>query len=564
MSLCAWVVLRDSVMMQQRELLEQMAHAGAAEMRVTQAQGGEPSFTHLQKSLLARDADIRLTAIEASGRVLYDSQMDAEEMMDHWTRPEVLEALNGRVGFDQRFSVSLREEMLYCGVPVIVDDEVAGVFRVSRPVSSFRPLIRRLDLVVLRAGLLTAAVAGVLCFVFARRFTEPIEVMRRGAEQFGRGHLGRAIPAMPTVELGELAESLNRMAVQLDQRIGEITRQRNEREAILESMREGVLAVDRQERILTLNRVAEKMLGVSVGEARGKLVQEVLRNVELQRFLREAADTPDAVRDQPLQLHENLILELRSQPLLDGEGRLFGLLIVLADVTRLHRLENLRREFVANVSHELRTPITSIKGFAETLQDGGLEDAGRAAKMVDVIVRQSDRLGGVIEDLLALSRLERRGVAIERVECVVATLIGQAEEICALKAARLGVAVEIECPPELRAHVSPTLLTQAVTNLLDNAITHGSEGGHVSVCAADVNGELEIRVTDRGPGIAPEHLERLFERFYRVDKARSRDLGGTGLGLSIVKHVAQAHGGTVTVTSKVGEGSTFVLHLPLR
>jgi two-component system phosphate regulon sensor histidine kinase PhoR len=270
------------------------------------------------------------------------------------------------------------------------------------------------------------------------------------------------------------------------------------------------------------------------------------------------------VRDQPLQLREDLILELRSQPLLDGEGRLFGLLIVLADVTRIHRLENLRREFVANVSHELRTPITSIKGFAETLQDGGLEDAGHAAKMVDVIVRQSERLGGVIEDLLALSRLERRGVTIERVECGVATLIRQAEEICAPKAGRLGVVVVIDCPEHLRARVSPTLVTQAVTNLLDNAITHGSEGGHVSVCAADMNGELEIRVTDRGPGIAQEHLARLFERFYRVDKARSRDLGGTGLGLSIVKHVAQAHGGTVTVASKVGGGSTFALRLPLR
>ncbi|MBX3729154.1 MAG: PAS domain-containing protein [Candidatus Sumerlaeia bacterium] len=558
----AWRAGERATVARHEAVLETLALAGARDVAAALAERREPDWEILE-TILMLHGDVRLTVVRPDGRVLFDSRREATELRDHAGRAEVLEALAGRVGFAQRFSNSVREPLLYCAVPVTVDGEVVAVFRASRPTSSFAAELatgrRRAALV----GLLALALAAGLSFLFARQFAGPIERMRHGAESFGRGQLGRRIEPMPTVELADLAESLNRMAMQLDSRIAEITRQRNEREAILESMREGVLAIDDEERILSMNRVAESFLGVSAAEARGKLVQEVLRIVELQRLIQDSRSGATLPGEIALRLGENLVLEARCQPLRDGAGRRVGLLVVLADVTRIRRLETMRRDFVANVSHELRTPITSIKGFAEELVDGAAEDPALAQRFAETILRQSDRLGDVIEDLLSLSRLERPE-PIERRECRVAELLRQAEELCEQKARRLGVDVRVACAEGLRARLSPNLVTQAVTNLLDNAIVYGREGREVHVEATGLDGAIEIRVTDRGPGIAEEHLPRLFERFYRVDKARSRDVGGTGLGLAIVKHVAQAHGGEVAVESRLGNGSTFTIRLPDR
>jgi two-component system phosphate regulon sensor histidine kinase PhoR len=560
--LVAWRATDRATVARHEAVLETLALAGARDVAAALAERREPDWQVLE-SILLLHADVRLTVVRPDGRVLFDSRREATELRDHAGRAEVLEALAGRVGFARRFSTSVREPLLYCAVPVTVGGEVVAVFRASRPTASFAAELAAGRRRAAAVGLLALVLAAGLSLLFARQFAGPIEHMRRDAEAFGRGQLGRRIEPMPTAELADLAESLNRMAMQLDSRIAEITRQRNEREAILESMREGVLAIDDAEHVLSLNRVAESFLGVSAAEARGKLVQEVLRIVELQRLIREARNGPELPGEIAMHLRENLVVEARCQPLRDGAGRRVGLLVVLADVTRIRRLETMRRDFVANVSHELRTPITSIKGFAEELVDGAAEDPQLARRFAETILRQSDRLGDVIEDLLSLSRLERPE-PIERRECRVAELLHQAEELCQQKARRLDVEVRVACADGLRARLSPNLVTQAVTNLLDNAIVYGREGREVHVEATGLDGAVEIRVTDRGPGIAEEHLPRLFERFYRVDKARSRDVGGTGLGLAIVKHVAQAHGGEVTVESRVGVGSTFTIRLPDR
>jgi two-component system phosphate regulon sensor histidine kinase PhoR len=298
-------------------------------------------------------------------------------------------------------------------------------------------------------------------------------------------------------------------------------------------------------------------------------LQEVVRNPDLRRFALLAIDCRDPVEDDlVLRGPRDRTIRLRGTALRDlsGEG---GAVIVLNDVTDVQRLENVRRDFVANVSHELKTPIASIKGFVETLLDGAADDPVDNRRFLQIVAKQADRLAAIIEDLLALSRIEQSEGAgtlpLEpaRIADVLTAVVGE----CAPRAADKSIRLVTSCADDLVAEVNPPLLEQALINLADNAIKYSDEGRTTTIDAvaegADGSGEVVFTVRDEGRGIAPEHLPRLFERFYRVDSARSRALGGTGLGLSIVKHIAQAHGGTVTVESTVGVGTTFTMRLPL-
>jgi len=419
---------------------------------------------------------------------------------------------------------------------------------------------------IIFGGCLLVLLAAALGLFTSRRISRPLRAMRRGAERFAAGDFSHPLAVPEAVELGSLAMTLNRMAAQLAEQIAVITQQRNEQEAILESMHEGVLALDTQERVITVNRAAEALLGVVATQAKGHTIQEVVRNVALQRLLVAAVHSPEpTTADIVLRGADERFLQATATALRDAQGREIGVLVVLNDVTQLRRLENIRRDFVSNVSHELKTPITSIKGFVETLCDGALEDREHARRFLDIIARHAERLHAIIEDLLALSRLEQDSDSydIPRLETSLDEVIQAAVLDCAAKAEAQHVTVISACAAELRAAVNAPLLEQALVNLLDNAIIYSNPGSRAWVTARQEDHLLVIEVRDQGIGIPPDHLERVFERFYRVDKARSRERGGTGLGLAIVKHIAQVHGGQVSVTSAVGQGSTFTLRFPL-
>jgi two-component system phosphate regulon sensor histidine kinase PhoR len=454
---------------------------------------------------------------------------------------------------------------MYVAVPVSQDGDVTAVVRTSFLIASLGETLQGLYWHIAIAGLLATMLAALVSFAVARRIARPLETIRAGAERFARGELRHRLPLVGAEEVQRLAQSMNQMAEQLDQQIQEIVNRENEHRAVLASMDEGVLAVDQRAMILNLNDTCERMLDVDGSAVRGRLVHEVVRKPNLLEFIDRTLSSSSPVEDDfDLSGPDSPLLHAHGTILHDAQMRKIGALIVLHDVTRLRHLERVRRDFVANVSHELRTPITSIKGFVETLVHENLADREQSLHFLGIVLRQVNRLDAIIEDLLTLSRLER-SAGEQKIDVKpepLADVLRSAVEMCVQKARDKSITVDLQCPETLTARINAHLLEQAVMNLVDNAIKYSEPEGSVRVSATTREDEVVIQVRDQGCGIASKHLPRLFERFYRVDLARSRELGGTGLGLAIVKHIVAAHGGAVAVESTPGVGSVFSVHLP--
>ncbi len=520
---------------------------------------------HAQVRRLGALSDTRVTVIDASGVVLGDSEQDPAAMENHGRRPEILQALAGDVGVQTRFSNTLQMRLMYVAVPVIVDNQVAAVVRTSHTLSQVEGALSRLYRRLAAAALAVLLAATVITFYIFRRLTRPLEELRAGAEKMASGHLDTRLAIPNTLEIAAVAESMNNMAEQLDARLRTTAEQRNEREAILASMSEGVVAIDLNDRIVTINRAACEMARVTADQAIGQPVLGVVRVPGLHDLISRAAHsdevvagdiTPAGPREQHLSVH---VAALR-----DSYGTRIGQVIVFNDVTTLRKLERTRRDFVANVSHELKTPITAITGYAETLLESGDQYGPDVQRFLSIILKHATRLNALVDDLLALARIENdteRG-SLELSRHKVRDVLEQAIESRHELASGRSVVITCECDPDLEWDILPQRLEQAVGNLIENAVRHGETLKNVTVRAEVLKDVLVISVADDGVGIEPRHLPRLFERFYRVDSSRSSATGGTGLGLALVKHIAQAHGGMATVESTAGAGSTFRIHVP--
>jgi len=541
--------------------LEARARLAAVQVREKLSQGETSGLDAFCKNLGKLTAT-RLTVVLSDGRVVGDSLRDINIMGNLGNRPEIQAALEGTVGKDQRFSQ--RQDMMYLAVPVVEQGRPVAVVRAALPLGHIH---QALSAVYLKVGLGSLGIiflsAG-LSLILSRRLTRPLEEFRRGAERFARGDLSLKLPQPDLAELVSLGETMNRMASQLDERIGTIIRQRQEQEAVLASMVEGVIAVDSRSRVISLNRAATKLLGMDPAFVLQRNINEVVENPDLQWFITRSLAASETIEGEiNLQGDKPRFLQAHGTTLKDPQGKAFGVLIVVHDVTRLRQLENARRDFVANVSHELKTPVTSIKGFVETLLEGAILDPEHAGEFLKIIGRQADRLGAIIEDLLILSRIEQETEQgkIHLVGRKIKSILKAAIQACNTRSEGKQIDVSLSCSDDLRARVNGPLLEQALINLIDNAVKYSDPGSLVAVEAGKEDGQVVIKVRDQGVGIAQEHLPRLFERFYRVDPSRSRKVGGTGLGLAIVKHIAQAHGGKVGVESSPGQGSTFSMYL---
>ena len=515
---------------------------------------------------LGKKADTRLTVVLPDGKVIGDSWESPQRMENHADRPEIIDALDGRPGVSLRYSQTIKETLRYAAVPIRRGDQTIGAIRAAIPLSAIDRALYATGVHIAVWSLLAAALLMIASLALSRRIARPLALLNQGAERFARGDLSYRVSIADSLELGALAETLNQMATQLDEKMRHVVRQRNEREAILSGMVEGVLAIDSEQRVIRINKAAAKLVGIDPSRAEGRTLPEIIRNTALQRLVddvfasQEPAEAEIALRgvqDRTLHVHGTVLRDAR-------EGEL-GVLLVLHDVTTLKNLERIRRDFVANVSHELRTPVTAIKGFVETLLDGAMDDPEQLQRFLRIVDQQTNRLNAIFEDLLTLSRIEqgaeKAGIAL--VESPIRPVLEAAVETCRSKAGEKGLRIEVSCADGLLAPINPPLLEQAVVNLVDNAIKYSEAGQSVAIEAVGGDNEVVICVRDRGCGIPSAHIERIFERFYRVDPARSRKLGGTGLGLAIVKHIAQLHGGRATVESAVGQGSEFFLHIPL-
>lgn len=514
---------------------------------------------------LGAQSSTRITVISADGKVLADSVEDAADMDNHADRPEFVQAMRSERGHSTRYSYTLDKKLMYVAIPLEAEGRKAGVLRTSVPLTLLDRRLREIHIEIAVVALVMAVLVAGLSYWISRRITRPLGEMKRAAEHFASGNLHLRVPLGSAEELAALAESMNEMAAQLEERIETITRQNYEQEAILSSMLEAVIAVDAEERVLTVNQAARRMLKIGHGDVKGRSFQEVIRSAELQKFTARALESSEPVEGE-ITLHdpEECCIRAHGTLLTDAEEKPLGAMLVLYDITRLRRLEKIRSDFVANVSHELKTPVTSIKGFVETLAGGNIQREEDAARFLNIISKQIDRLNAIIEDLLSLSRIEREAGAdeIEMKPGPVAEVVEPAISVCRESAENKNISINYKRKGNPQARINAPLLEQAVVNLLDNAIKYNEGHSSVDVEVIEDGNDVVIAVRDHGWGIEEKHMSRIFERFYRVDKARSRKMGGTGLGLAIVKHIAQTHGGRVEVESTPGEGSVFSIRIP--
>jgi len=514
---------------------------------------------------LGHRTNTRISVILLDGTVLADSDSDPLLMEDHSDRPEIKEAFSGSVGKSIRYSSTLDKRMMYVALPLKSGDEIIGSIRTSVSISAIDKQLYSLYFKILTFIVIFAVISAVLIFVISRRISLPLEEIKSHADKYAKGELTSKLPPSRIEEINALSDILNIMAEELDKRINTVIKQRNQLETVLSSMEEGVLAIDSNKKVITINRAAVELLNLIETDLSGRNIQEIIRKPDFHKFV-------EAVFASQTHHEENIILQdekethlkLHGSKLVYDKGGEVGALIILNNITHLEHLERIRKDFVANVSHELKTPITSIKGFVETILDGAIDDSEETKRFLSIIKKHSDRLDAIINDLLSLSYIEQEGSKEEILLSYgsLEEVLKNSIEICTPKAKRKNISIKLDCQPEITTQINSTLLEQAVTNLLDNAIKFSSKDGNIEVVVKSSDEDISIDVIDYGCGILEEHISRLTERFYRVDKSRSRKLGGTGLGLAIVKHIVELHNGRLRVKSKVGKGSQFSIIIP--
>ncbi len=524
----------------------------------------ETNREQLQQLLkrLGEETGTRMSLLDRHGGVLADTNKAPQKMESHADRPEIIEAARSGVGVAERVSATVGLPMLYVAVPVVEDGQTVGFARVATDRRAIAAEISTLRRLLWALALLVTAVALVLTYFLVGRIIRPLGSLVQSAQAFAVGDFSHPVAGNGHDELSTLGGAFSRMQYELAQRVQELEENGQRLETVLGSMVEGVIAVDPQQRILLANDASRRLLGLSKGPILGRPLLEITRSRDMQTAVAEALHSQRASKTEFEVLGDTRrVLSVRAARLPGTPTA--GAVLVLHDITELRRLENMRREFVANVSHELKTPLASIKAYAETLQLGAVHDPQHNLEFVGRIEEQADRLHQLIVDLIHLARVESGQEAFDITDVPVAAVVESCVAQHADAAGGKQIALQVAPPSEpLRVRADEEGLRSILDNLVINAIKYTPEGGRVVVRWRSENAAVVIEVEDNGIGIARKHQSRVFERFYRVDKARSRELGGTGLGLSIVKHLAQAFGGRIGLTSEIGVGSTFQVRLP--
>jgi len=545
--------------------VEEQLRAKAALLRelLRGRESTDPLYARLAKH--SANLQMRVTVIGTMGCVLLETDHDSETMDNHKERPEITQARYADYGKSIRYSDTIEQDMMYVALAVEDAHSDVAFIRVSLPLTHIRAHVAGLQRLVWIAAGLTALLALGVAFFLGRRIVSPLEQLSRGAEEIAAGAYGHKVVMESNDEIGQLAAAFNHMSERLASQFTQLDEDRQQLRTVLSSMVEGVVAVDNDQRVLFANERAGHLLDFPMRDSVGRHLWELTRLRPVQDLVRSALASAKPVEKELSWTGPSSRTLLVHAARLPGDPSR-GVLLVLHDNTQLRRLERVRREFVANVSHELKTPLAIIQACVETLIDGAVGDANVRGQFLDRIAEQSHRLHALILDLLHLARIESETEVFSLGNLDLGDAVVQCGDRHRTRAQGRRQTLEIVAP---EPHDLPTLawadeeaVRQILDNLVDNALKYTPDEGAVQVSWGRLDNEVFLRVRDTGIGITESDLPRIFERFYRVDKARSRELGGTGLGLSIVKHLAQAMQGAVEATSRISEGTCFTVRLP--
>lgn len=534
-----------------RELKDIAAVVGTGMTQQPFSGGGTASIDHSVKQL-GKQINARITVVDSEGKVIADSEEDPQKMENHRTRTEIAQAFEGNTGRFLRFSETLGQQMLYVAIPIQRDGKTLYVVRASKFLKDIKVVSRELNARILQISIVILILALVAAFIFARTIYGPIRELTSAIKRVAGHDFSVRVLLKQQDELKEVADSFNDMTDEMQGLFSELTRQKEELNSIISSLQEGLLVLDGEERVLFTNESLKAVTGRDLEN--GKLYWETIREPGINELInRVRADRHNHVEE----ITVNGLIFLCSATFLTSKEEI---VLVFHDITEIRKLEKIKSDFVLNVSHELRTPLTSIKGFIDTMDEGELSEEQRG--YLAIIKRNTARLINVVKDLLVLSRLEEKNLTLELEPVDVPDLIERVLKIFEEQIREKGFSVEVRAAEGLLPVMGDAFkLEQVFVNLFDNAIKYTDAGG-IAVEMETRGSSVVISVADTGPGIPPQHLNRIFERFYVVDKSRSKKLGGTGLGLSIVKHIILLHNGKISVTSSPGQGTKFTITLP--
>jgi two-component system phosphate regulon sensor histidine kinase PhoR len=523
----------------------------------------------------------RITIIDSSGRVLGDSDEPSSLMENHSNRPEIMEAETSGIGSSIRFSKTIQRDLFYLAIATTRDSQ-KRFLRMSVPLHDIEVAVRKIKIQILTASFVSLFIVFLIGLVLTGRIVKTVEQITVFSKEVASGNFRKRLFPIGKDELGELTKNVSNMAQELKNRLEQSEEEKHMIEAILMNMSDGLMLTDPKGRIMLSNSAMKNLFGIE-SSIEGKTVMETLRKAELMEVIDKVVETRETTsREIEVAYPKELYVMMTAAPY-SVRGKLSGVVLVCHDITRIKQLEDVRKDFVANVSHEIKTPITAIKGFAETLLEGALDDRENAYKFLETIKNHSERLNSLVSDLLTLSRIELGDIKIEKETVNLDTVVDSAFETLREKAQRKGLYLKKEIAPGLQEiKADRNGLIQILLNLIDNGIKFTETGG-VTVRVRNVEfrmrnkgvsketpqseiaipHSIEISVEDTGIGIPKKHLSRLGERFYRVDNARSRELGGTGLGLAIVKHLIKAHGWEMEIESTPGQGTKVRLLCPI-
>lgn len=531
------------------------------EILVLEDNKGEIDFEEFV-SKYSRLLKYRITVVDSKGMVVGDSDEDYRIMENHAYREEIAKALKGETASSIRFSNTLGSYYLYTATPLFLES-FEGVLRISVPLIQVKAVAVEAIKYILYSIVLGAVAALILAYYITRKLMKPIDELTNGAIEISNGNFDRRIFIRSRDQIGKLADSFNEMTMKLNDNLGNLEYRRSELESVLSSMKNGIVAVDNNYKVFLYNEAFRDILEIKEENFEGRQVHEIVRNSAIFELLENSIKRNEYAFDEiGIYGKKEKMVRIYASPIQSkSSNKKLGTLLFIQDVTKIRKLENLRSEFVSNVTHELRTPLTSIRGFVETLKQGAIQDEDTAVRFLSIIDVEAERLSQLINDILSLSEIENMSRDKNISDCDIKKTMEEVLSLFENRAKDKNLEIRTQIPDNLGSlRCNKSRIKQLLINLVDNAISI-TEEGYVAISFSEDEEYLFIEVEDTGAGIGSEHIPRLFERFYRVDKGRARKDGGTGLGLAIVKHIAELYKGTVSVESEVGKGTKFTVKL---